>query len=65
MIYINSSSSTIIILTMQYQIHTHLEIILHMHAPLKTLIFQQRKLNSWWTTKLSEMHRKLRKKDMD
>ena len=46
-------------------IHTHLEIILQMHAPLKTLMFQQRKLNSWWTTKLSEMHRKLRKKEMD
>ena len=43
------------------KIHQHLEYLLEIHAPIKTIKVQQRCLNPWWTPELSNLHRLLRK----
>ena len=43
------------------KIHQHLEYLLEIHAPIKTIKVQQICLNPWWTPELSNIHRLLRK----
>ena len=47
--------------TASHKIHQHLEHLLEIHAPIKTIKVQQRCLNPWWTPELSDLHRLFRK----